>query len=87
MTTSKNNYLYGLIAFVVMIVINFALWRLFFAPTNGVFKLFTPMYGFSLVACYFYSVILVADVFGYKNETGNLGKGCLLYTSPSPRDS
>ena len=75
MTTTKNNYLYGLIAFVVMIVINFALWRLFFAPTNGVFKLFTPMYGFSLVACYFYSVILVADVFGYKNETGNLGKG------------
>jgi len=75
MTTTKNNYLYGLIAFVVMIVINFALWRLFFAPTNGVFKLFTPMYGFSLAACYFYSVILVADVFGYKNENGNLGKG------------
>lgn len=33
------------------------------------------MYGFSLVVCYFYSVILVADVFGYKNDSGNLGKG------------
>ncbi len=75
MTTAKNNYLFGLIAFVVMIVVNFALWRLFFAPSNGVFKLFTPMYGLSLAAFYFYSVLLVADVFGWKNETGNVAKG------------
>lgn len=75
MSTTKNNYLYGLIAFVVMIVINFALWRLFFAPTNGVFKLFTPMYGLSLAAFYFYSVIVVSDVFGYQNDTGTMGKG------------
>lgn len=75
MTTTKNNYLFGLIAFVVMIVANFALWRLFFAPSNGVFKLFTPMYGLSLAAFYFYSVILVSDVFGWKNETSNVAKG------------
>lgn len=75
MPTTKNNYLYGLIAFVVMIVVNFALWRLFFAPTNGFFKLFTPMYGLSLAAFYFYSVMIVSDVFGYQNDTGNIGKG------------
>lgn len=75
MTTTKNNYLFGLIAFVVMIVVNFALWRLFFAPSNGVFKLFTPMYGLSLAAFYFYSVMLVGDVFDWKNETGNVAKG------------
>lgn len=75
MTTTKNNYLFGLIAFVVMVVINFALWRLFFAPSNGVFKLFTPMYGLSLAAFYFYSVMLVADVFGWKNDNGNIAKG------------
>ena len=62
MTTYKNNYLLGLIAFVVMIVINFALWRLFFAPTNGVFKLFTPLYGLSLAALFLYAVILLSDV-------------------------
>ena len=78
MTTTKNNYLFGLIAFVVMIVVNFALWRLFFAPSNGVFKLFTPLYGLSLAAFYYYAVILVADIFGYRNETGSLGRGILL---------
>ena len=82
MTTTKNNYLFGLIAFVVMIVINFALWRLFFAPSNGVFKLFTPMYGLSLAAFYFYSVMLLADIFGWKNETGTIAKGIVpLITS------
>ena len=78
MTTYKNNYLFGLIAFVVMIAINFALWRVFFAPTNGIFKLFTPLYGLSLVALFFYSVILFSDVFGYKNETGSIGRGVAL---------
>ncbi|MCW9049989.1 MAG: hypothetical protein OQK50_06645 [Deltaproteobacteria bacterium] len=33
------------------------------------------MYGLSLAAVYFYSVMLVADVFGWKNETGNVAKG------------
>ncbi len=75
MTTYKNNYLFGLIAFVVMIVINFALWRVFFAPTNGVFKLFTPLYGLSLAGMFLYSVMLFADVFGYKNENSSFGKG------------
>ena len=81
MTTTKNTYLYGLITFIVMIVINFALWRLFFAPSHGVFKLFTPMYGLSLAACYFYSIILVADIFGCKNETGSIGKGVGAFIS------
>jgi len=75
MTTYKNNYLFGLIAFVVMIVINFALWRLFFAPTNGVFKLFTPLYGLSLAAMFLYAVILFGDVFDYKKENSSIGKG------------
>jgi hypothetical protein len=78
MTTYKNNYLRGLIAFVIMIAINFALWRLFFAPSNGVFKLFTPFYGLSLVTLFFFSVILVSDVFGYRNEKGSIGRGILL---------
>ena len=80
-TTSKNIYLSGLIAFIVMIVINFALWRLFFAPTNGVFKLFTPMYGLSLVGLAFYTVILISDVFGYNNDAGNMGTAFILLIS------
>lgn len=78
MATTRNNYLLGLIGFVVMVIANFALWRLFFAPTNGVFKLFTPMYGLSLVAFFFYAVILFADVFGYRNEQGSFGRGLAL---------
>jgi amino acid transporter, AAT family len=78
MTAFKNNYLHGLIAFVVMVAINFALWRLFFAPSNGVFKLFTPFYGLSLVALFLYAIILFADIFGYRNEAGSIGKGILL---------
>ncbi len=80
-TTSKNIYLSGLIAFIVMIVINFALWRLFFAPTNGVFKLFTPMYGLSLVGLAFYTVMLMSDVFGYDNDSGNMGTALILLIS------
>jgi len=80
-TTSKNIYLSGLIAFIVMIVINFALWRLFFAPTNGVFKLFTPMYGLSLVVLAFYTVILISDIFDYNNDAGNMGTALILLIS------
>ena len=81
MATTRNNYLFGLIAFVVMVIVDFALWRVFFAPTNGVFKLFTPLYGLSLAAFFFYAVILIADVFGYRNEQGSIGKGLALLGS------
>jgi len=77
-TTGKNVYLTGLIAFIIMIVVNFAFWRLFFAPTNGIFKLFTPMYGLSLVGLAFYIVILISDVLGYKNDSGNIGTALML---------
>ncbi|WP_022850850.1 hypothetical protein [Limisalsivibrio acetivorans] len=72
------NYIYGVIAFLVMIVVNFALWRLFFAPTNGVFKLFTPMYGLSLAAFFMFSVMIVADIFEYRERENNIGKGLML---------
>jgi hypothetical protein len=40
------------------------------------------MYGLSLVAFYYYSVILITDVFGYQNDTGSIGKGVkLLFSS------
>ncbi|MDW7646106.1 MAG: hypothetical protein SCI25_13810 [Desulfuromonadales bacterium] len=83
MTTYKNNYLRGLIAFVIMIAINFALWRLFFAPSNGVFKLFTPFYGLSLIAMFFYAIILIADVYGYRNEENRIGRGIMLLAGTS----
>lgn len=77
MTSAKNTYLFGLIAFVVMIIVNFALWRLFFAPSNGVFKLFTPLYGLSLAALFFYVVMLVSDVFGWTVRKGSPARGMI----------
>src|SRR5690606_38060853 len=78
MTTFKNNYMNGLIGFVIMVAVNFVLWRLFFAPSNGVLKLFTPLYGLSLITLFLFLVILFADIFGYRNEEGNFGKGIIL---------
>lgn len=66
-----------------MVIVNFVLWRLFFAPSNGVFKLFTPLYGLSLAALFLYAILLFSDVFGFKNESGSIGKGVVLLAAAS----
>jgi len=65
MSQTKFSYLKGFVLFVVFIIVNFVLWRIFFAPTKGVFKLFTPMYGLSLIAVFYYCLKVVAEVFGF----------------------
>ncbi len=44
----KFNYLFGLINLVAVFCIVWLLWYVFMNP-NAVMKLYTPMYGFSLV--------------------------------------
>jgi AAT family amino acid transporter len=58
------NYLYGVINLVVVFCLVWALWYIFM-HANGVLKLYTPMYGFSLVAMLTASVILLNKVLGW----------------------
>jgi len=57
----KFNYLFGLINFVVVFVIVWFLWYVFMNP-DAVMKLYTPMYGFALIAVFVSGIILMANV-------------------------
>lgn len=64
----KVKYLNNIIAFVGFIILNFICWRVFFAPSNGVFKLFTPMYGLSLIATLLFAVLVIVMIFQLHNN-------------------
>lgn len=57
----KFNYFFGLINLVAVFVIVWFLWYIFMNP-NTVMKLYTPMYGFALVAVFVSGIILMANV-------------------------
>ncbi len=58
----KINYLLGIATFIGLSVLNIAAWFLFFNP-KGVMRLYTPMYGFSMVVILLAMVITVTDLF------------------------
>jgi amino acid transporter, AAT family len=60
----KFNYIHGLINLAVIFCIVWLLWYVFM-HADGVMKLYTPMYGFSLVAMLLASVILLSKVLGW----------------------
>ncbi len=64
------SYPAGLISFAVICAIAIALWYILMHP-QGTLRLYTPMYGFSLVAVFLTCVVLVTRVMGYYplNET------------------
>ena len=62
------NYLYGLINLAVIFCIVWVLWFVFM-HADGVMKLYTPMYGFSLVAILLASVILLGRVLGWPSDS------------------
>ena len=57
----KFNYFFGLINLVAVFVIVWFLWYVFMNP-NTVMKLYTPMYGFALIAVFVSGIILMANV-------------------------
>lgn len=61
---AKFNYLFGLINLVVVFCIVWGLWYVFM-HADGVMKLYTPMYGFSLVAVLVAALLLLSKVFGW----------------------
>jgi AAT family amino acid transporter len=76
--TEKFSYIKGIVALLVMIAVNYILWRIFFAPSNGIFKLFTPMYGLALVVTFFFVLITLSDTFYINAMKNSLVKGLSL---------
>ena len=60
-TGKKFNYLFGVINLVAVFCIVWLLWYIFMNP-NTVMKLYTPMYGFSLVVGFLASIVLLTNV-------------------------
>lgn len=61
---SGASYLYGLINLAVVFCVVWVLWYIFM-HADGVMKLYTPMYGFSLVTMLVTSVIFITKVLGW----------------------
>ena len=54
----------GIVTFVFLAALNVAAWYIFFNP-KGIMRLYTPMYGFSMVVVLLASVVILSDVFEY----------------------
>jgi hypothetical protein len=69
--TEKNfNYFFGLINLAAVFCIVWFLWYIFMNP-NTVMKLYTPMYGFSLVVVFLSGIILMTKVIDYSSFKKN----------------
>ncbi len=80
----KFNYFFGTINLVAVFVIVWFLWYVFMNP-NTVMKLYTPMYGFSLVVGLLAAIVLLKDVAGFypfpevsSEKFGPVKRGLLL---------
>lgn len=62
-TGQKFNYFYGLINLIAIFCVVWLLWYIFMNP-NAVMKLYTPMYGFSLVVAFLAAIVLLNNVAG-----------------------
>jgi len=60
--SQKTNYLLGIATFIGLSALNIAAWFVFFSP-KGIMRLYTPMYGFSMVVILLAMVITVTDLF------------------------
>jgi amino acid transporter, AAT family len=63
-TEKKFNYFFGLVNLAAVFCIVWFLWYIFMNP-NTVMKLYTPMYGFSLVVVFLSGIILMTKVIDY----------------------
>lgn len=60
------SYVLGLINLAVVFLIVWFLWYLFMHP-NGAMKLYTPMYGFSLVVVFLCSIVMLGKVWDFES--------------------
>ncbi|AFM27423.1 hypothetical protein [Desulfomonile tiedjei] len=76
------SYVLGLINFIVIFFVVWLLWYVFMHP-NGVMKLYTPMYGFSLVVAFLSSVVMLTKVWDINaapppEDSSRLTRGIIL---------
>ena len=77
--SEKNfNYLFGLINLAVVFCIVWLLWYVFLHP-NTVMKLYTPMYGFSLIVALLTVIVLINNVAGYYPFAESASEGMGLF--------
>ena len=62
-TKNSFNYVFGVINLVAVFCIVWLLWYIFMNP-NTIMKLYTPMYGFSLVVGFLAAIVLLNNVAG-----------------------
>jgi hypothetical protein len=78
--SNKNfKYLFGLINLAVVFCIVWLLWYVFMHP-NAVMKLYTPMYGFSLIVVLLSAIVLMNNVAGYYPFAADSSEGMGLFT-------
>ncbi|MGB9616717.1 MAG: hypothetical protein ACPL7J_05295 [Desulfomonilaceae bacterium] len=58
------SYLQGLVSFVIVFFLSVGIWYVFMHG-DGILKLYTPMYGFSLVTMLLCSIVLITSVWNY----------------------
>jgi amino acid transporter, AAT family len=61
---NRFNYIMGLVNIVAIFFIVWLLWYVFL-HADGIFRLYTPMYGFSLVVVFLSAILLIKDIFGF----------------------
>lgn len=78
------SYVAGLINFVAVFFLVWALWYVLMHP-NGAMKLYTPMYGFSLVVTFLCTIVLMSKVWNFypfaessPADSARIGRGILL---------
>ena len=81
---TQQSFVKGFISFIIIFVIVLALWHVFM-DANGILKFYTPMLGFSLVAVWLGSILLISNIFEWSpfreekmSSSGGLGLGLLL---------
>ncbi len=87
LSENRFNYFLGLVNIVAVFCIVWFLWYVFM-HADGVLRLYTPMYGFSLVVVFLSAILLVKDVFEFypfaqnrPPDQGILTRGILLTIS------
>lgn len=64
LSENRFNYLLGLVNLVAVFCIVWFLWYVFM-HADGVLRLYTPMYGFSLIVVFLSAIMLIKDVFEF----------------------
>lgn len=80
---NRFNYIMGLVNIVAIFCIVWLLWYIFM-HADGIFRFYTPMYGFSLVVVFLSAIMLIKHIFEFYPFVENIpnGQGVLMRGIP-----